>query len=690
MFRKEHNLGRAALLNGGGAIILCFIVAVINFWFVRYNTYDDMLFALSDYDFWIGAAEGQGRLKMYFSGPLAMVPHLIHSIHYLSAIRIMSWFIFIFMAACYLARLAGNKYVFPLAVIIISLLWSNSIGGHNLVVAYPFYISVTCALFMGSLILIHKQASTLSQAPTIVSAVILFATFVAGGELFFQYVPLLLICALINYVSSEDKRRSLLSGTIIIASITLAIFVTLTYRIIRPSSYAGNTSLNLEPGKVFDTYTTFTVGLFPGVQVVHNWHALFREPNQIATAFLIAAAAFVFLALLRRNLVSINLGKIGPVKIILVFAAFLAALCAPNILVSLTAKYQDWVQGGANNYLYSSMSYVAFALLISFVLLVSARKKLAYYPLISAAAALIFLTQLNNLYVGSIQKEASKRWELFEAAIQYIRNISGNSSATVALSESFFTGIPLDTYWQEYSKKKFNYSGSIKRGGDADVFLSYHPSFSAGGVMLYGTRSFVSAVFTTEHCSADYSCYLVKNGGPSIDLLESGYSDTIRKFALDNGTAIGSAYSYVLTRPIDRGSVVGVLYHDFWSERDRDITVSFSSGIDGLEGVEGNYWRWARAPAEITINSKSKATIKMSLSVTPVQDMKVDVSINDVKKSFNVKSGELSVLTIDGLLSEGGNHLKLGSDSAPIRLNEKDPRYFSFKLTSIKIEPAGQ
>lgn len=690
MCREKYNTSEAVLLSAAGAILLCFVVAVINFWLVRYNTFDDMQFALSDYDFWVAAAEGQGRLKMYFSGPLAMIPHIVHNIHYLSIVRILSWLVFIVMAAWYLTVLLGNKYIFPLAVIVISLLWSNSIGGHNLVVAYPFYVSMTCTLFIASLALIHKQASAPSQIPTIASAVILFATLVAGGEVFFQYVPLLIFCMLLSYFSAEDKKKSLLSGAIIAFSIVLALVATLTYRAFHPSSYAGNTALNLDAVRVLDTYTVFTIGLFPGVQVAHNWQALFRESSHIATAFLVATAALAFLAALRSGLANIDFGKIGPAKLALVSAAFLAALCAPNILVSLTAKYQGWVQGGANNYLYSSMSYVVFALLISILLAASSKKRFLYYPLVSVTAVIIFLTQLNNLYVGAVQKEASKRWELFEAAIQHIRSVSGSSSATVALSKSFFSGIPMDDYWQEYSRKKLNYSGSIKQGGEADVFLSYHQSLSAGGVVLYGTNALVSNIFTTKHCSALYRCYLAKNSELSVDLLENGYLDTTRKFALDNGTVVGGAYLYTLRRPVNRSSIIGVLYHDFWNEQDRDLIVSFANGIDDLEGVEGNYWRWARTPVDVAITSRSSMAAKISLSVVPVQDMTIDVSINEAKKTFNIKSGELSVLAIDGALLQGGNNLRLSSDSAPIRLNEKDQRYFSMKLTSIKVESAGQ
>lgn len=664
------------------AVGLALLVGVINFWSIRYNTTDDMILALSDYQFWMDTAVAQGRIKMYLSGLLAMIPHALSDIHYLSAVRIVAWLVLIISASAFLAISMRSKGVFAIGVITLSLLWSNSIGGHNMLVSYPFYVPIIASFFVGYLILYTLGARACSGRMILASAILLFLSLLIGGELYFQYVPLVALYFLFYLYVSGNKKDFAYKNVSILVAIMLPIAITIIFRQMHPSQYDGNTGISLDLPRLAKTYSTLTTGLFPGIQAAGNFDFIFEDRERVIISAILALLATVFLWSARSTLLRSEYSRPACIEKIFALAAILLAVLLPNILVSLTVKYQGWVKDGAGSYLYSSLSYIPIALLISIALHALAKNRVAYFVLSIIIGILIFATQLNNQFVGGVQRSASAKWDIFESAVLSTRS-SVNSSQAIGISSSFFKGTPKGNYWEQYAKFAFGFNGAVVEEDASGIYIAFHQSYENGGFALSGTKQNVSGVIIPRKCNRFTPCYLLSRDNNSANLIEPQTENEVKKTALDKGYVLGRTYVYTLPRVIPRDHILGLSFLDVDSLSASIPPVLFKTGVDGLEIGNGESWRWARTPAEILIASGKEQSANISLGLTAVEDMKINFYLNGKKTTAVFAKDERKKIELQGIFYAGQNTLSITTDVPPIRLNQADPRLFSFRITSI-------
>lgn len=669
-------------------ILFCLSLAIINFWYIRYDTNDDMIFALSDYSFWKDVAQKQGRISFYFAGPLAMVPHIFNDVNYLSAVRVFSWMFLVILIGVFFYTLFWNKSVISVAVLIVSLLWANTLGGHNMLVSYPFYISFNLALFVIFMTSINFYMRAKVEINYILPCVLLGVVLLLGGEIYFQYFPFVALVVFYLSVKSRDENGISYKNLYLTLSVFVIIFaIIVSYKLIYQSVYGGNSQLNFDFYRVLYTFFVLTFGMSPGVQPFLNRAYIFQSPSFILAAIVIALCVVYALMRMRSKLETLTITHLTARDRVFVLMSFALALCAPNFLLALTQKYQSWViDHSVSNYLYSSFSYVVMAIGLSAIVVLSARLRHLYIIVTIIVGLGVFITQVNNMTVGGMQRQASKKWELFDAAIKNVESFVSVEPPKIGLSDNFYDGIPQNYYWNAYASKKLNFKGVIEKGRGGDGFISYVPSRVQGPILLVGSNATIDSVITTEPCQLNQPCYLNSLRRYSDNLLGGEGGGSVRSIVLSGGgKVIGDTYSYRVQPSMERNRVLSFSFHDLASERLSTASVVFEKGVYGLETENGRYWRWAHTPVRLTISSTEADERDLRMDITPARDMVLTLSLNGKSQRVSAKKGVQQRIVLSSKIYRGESLLAIDSDVNSIRLNEKDPRFFSFMFNSIEI-----
>lgn len=672
-----------------GAILFCAFIGAINSWFVFYNTNDDMLIALSTYEYWHEIAKRQGRISFYLAGPLAMLPYLFEDINYLSAIRVFSWLFFVIVLSAFFSILFRRKSVFPIAMMSVSLLWTNTVGGHNMLVSYPFYFFTTASAFVIFLAMITLVIRGQLAINLIVPSMLLGFVLIIGGEIYFQYFPF--VIALIYYQCFEEKiqqakKRAVLHSVLI--SFLFSFVVIVLFRLVYPSQYSGNSTLSFNLTGLLQTFFVLTFGLFPGIQPFLTQKIDYFSISDIINAALVALVYMLFLLRLRTDIERKKDSNLTGRRILFIGVVFLFALVAPNFLVSLTAKYQNWVLHSTTNYLYSSFSYIVFSIGISSALIFAAHLKRLYSSLVFLVGFLVFLTQLNNISVGENQRASSARWELFSAVIKNIKTFTSIDSPKIGLSESFFDGIPQPYYWNQYATKRLGFEGEIIKGAGGNLLMSYVPSAKYGSILLVGSDKSVDFMITSQRCDVQRPCYVTGLGEDSENLIINGASTGgVRKVTLTNewGKAEG-VYFYRIQPGVPREKIISFSYFNMAQEWEKTTFVNFDRGVYDLETSNNSNWRWAKTPVELKIGSTSNEERDFEIEITPAKNMVLVMKLNGAKQRVPAKAGERQTIALRSIFPKEGLVLTIDSDEEPVQLNSKDPRLFSFAITSMRMK----
>lgn len=663
--------------------LFCILIFSMITWGVRYDTNDDMIFALSDYGYWKDTAAIQGRIAFYLAGPLAMLPHLANDLIYLSVVRILALCFFVFSVSLLIYSISKSRELASFVPIPLVFLASNSLGGHNFLVAYPFYIAFGMGLFLCTLAMILWGMQQQSLRVIGGSSLLLFLVLLLGGEFYFQYLPLILVGAFYFYWNNKDRQRCLVSYSIPSVAFLLALGVIISYRLFFPSQYSGNTSLSLDIGRILYTHFILSFGLLPGVQSFINRDDIFNNIIHIFAALLVAIIAFLFILYQRKSICETNLPDLIKYKMWWILAVLTIGFSVPNALISLTEKYQDWVTvHGTTNYIYSFFSYAIFSIFISILLVAFSRSRVLYFPIAGFVAVFIFYTQLNNLYVVDKQRHFSERWALFDAAVTRLSSDVRRQVHSIALSPSFFHGIPQPDYWQRYATKKLGFAGRITSGEDAEWYFGLYPSSRVGSVLLAGERGSVNYVFTSFRCSDSMPCFLRTSITNQAGISNMGFGGTQR---LLSELKIKDAFLSSPLSPVPDRAILGLSFHEFDGLLDGEVVTQFTEGVYDLERNDGAFWRWARVPSKIYLNSLADKNADIEIGLTPASDMILSIDLNGVNRQFDLRAGIPQTITFSGELTKGRNIVLIDSAVTPVRLNDFDPRHFSFMISSFNV-----
>lgn len=665
----------------------CALAVIIILWGIRFDNIDDMTFSLSNYDFWIGAAEAQGRIKMYASGPLAMLPYSFNSAASISIFRTIGWLCLVFSLAWYLSVLARNYFVGPVVVGITSLLWSNSVGGHNMLVSYPFYVPVIASLFILSLSAYTIESKRNKWSLHVMSSLLLFVTISLGGELYFPYVVIMALYGVFGFFLSKNRVLFLKSHILILIALAIPLAASVFYRVLHPSSYDGNSGVNFDLESFLATLVTLSGGLFPGVQAMKNLHYLVQDTSQVVSVIALSLSLFLLLAISRSNLADGLENKRVVNYVVSVMPLFLLGVFAPNTLISLTSKYQSWVESGVTDYLYSSLSFVAMVAIATILLVVFSRVRFVYYAYIVVLSVCAGLTQANNFYVADHQRAKAEKWDFIESAIDKISSGTPVVDLNISLSGDFYELMPTEDYWDRYAMVVLNKKYTFTRFAGEGYFIERLSQASDNGFLVVGFGSDVTHVLSRNYCDQLEVCFVITNKISVNGFLESGRKNGAVKIKLLAPEYRNGIYVYTLDAPLKKQALLGISQQRYEGAVSRsDMSIVFSQGVDGLEVGKSAQWRWARTPVKIDIDYNAQEKSLIRVTVCPAADMSLSAKIGGKTKVFQVKKDVSQDLLIDAVLNVGGTELSIESDVAPIKLNPLDPRYFSFQITGFDIQ----
>ena len=408
---------------------------------VRSVTWDDQSMYTSDRYFGIGAAYAQARISHFFNAFLMPVPYFFDSHIYFKTVQVITNIAFMVSIGALISILFRNRYLWYVYSILAFTLWQNS-DGHNLMVAYPFYIGFSIFTLSLSLIFFIYYLRLNKNSYLLFSLLAWILTY-KGSEFYLMYTPVFFIIA--YYESDKSILIEKLKDALIkikwhiLATFTLLVIYIL-FRIYAGSEYGGRT-LNLDFNSFLSSWLTYTVGLAPGIQFYYN----FKDYSISEFIQLIEFNMILVSMLTMYSLISLK-DKIQQIslngKYYLLIVAYL--ILAPNFLISWTIKYQYYVDyHNVNNYLYSSYSFFAILFAVIFVL-IKAKKKIHYNISVLILTALILLTQVNNKFVGMKQAHYSEKYFLLDALLE---------SSYLDHKKSGFT-ILAPTLWDEMTVTK--------------------------------------------------------------------------------------------------------------------------------------------------------------------------------------------------------------------------------------------
>jgi len=658
------------------------IVMAGNVWLSAYETDDDALFSLANYGFFAKSAVAQSRISFYLLYPFIKLPYIINDIRYISIAKLSSILLLISLMAYYLTILFENKSIFSIALVILALLWSNSAYSHNMLAAYPFYFLFMGHLFCIYLIAIEKIPAS-RHAINWLPCIPLIFFFLLSVEIFIQYIPLLFV---INYINI--KRKGLNEGWRpwwpLIVSVFIGVTVNVLYKSFNKSGYNGNTSVNIDLLAIADTYYKLTTGLFPGFQFFYNKNVLLLDFRDVVFATLISFVATVFLISSREGLRSKDI-DISIRGILLYLLCCVLAILAPNIFISLTSKYQRWAAAGVNNYLYSSYSYLAAALLIVCVMAYISKWRLAYFFLSVTLGCLIFMTQVNNSAIAQLQRSNTERWYLFDAAV----SLFNKAPDAIYISQGFFQrntseSFLRESYWPLYADKKKGIRSKIVISDGESAFLRLLGSSRSGAVLLQGENGRVDNVVTKMPCLKFNRCFLsVKNRNAGNYLL-NGADNFVEQIEIKNGRMMDGVHIYPVNIPL--ADIISFSNFPI-NKQSSDIRVGFDKGIYSLERRGDIIWRWAKVPAAIKVISGRNVSKTIEILIRPAINMDLSFGVQHAMQYAFLEANKDKILRVHvDLIKNEPLSILFESEKLPIKLNEKDHRVFSFQILSISIE----
>ncbi len=661
---------------------------------VRSVTWDDQSMYTSDYHFGIGAAYAQARIGHFFNAFLMPVPYFFDSHIYFKTVQMITNIAFIVSIGALISILFRNRHLWYVYSILAFTLWQNS-DGHNLMVAYPFYIGFSIFTLSLSLIFFIYYLRSNKNTHLLFSLLAWLLTY-KGTEFYLMYAPVFFIIA--YYESDKNILIEKLKDVFIkikwhiLATFTLFV-IYIVFRISVGSEYGGRT-LSLDFNSFLTSWLTYSVGLAPGVQFYYNFKD-YSIPELIQlidfNVILVSMLTMYSLISLKDKIQQISLNS----KYYFLIVAYL--ILVPNFLISWTVKYQYYVDyHDVNNYLYSSYSFFAILFVVIFVL-IKAKKSVHYNISVLILTALVLLTQVNNKFVGMKQAHYSEKYFLLDTLLESSYLDHKKSGFTILAPTLWDEMTVTKDYWikdawTRYSKKKVKEEVRIVRyADDKDAKAEYIVGGkNKSSFLTYSESNKLKAIFlSSEKCNKIHPCYLLStypslNGGVMYGAsIANGLVYKTQVISLPDQENIYGISTYHIKGDIDDRQMTMLLEYD--PTLDTQKVVDFDEGFYALEQDGGNQWIWAFGNGKINIKSPIDIKAQLMISLRTASKRTIKFKLNDKIYEMEFKDNKLRDIAFPVDLNKGNNTLEILSNAQPIKLSKADDRVFSYAIFDIKI-----
>lgn len=649
----------------------------------------------------------QGRIQFFlFHWLVIKLSFLIDSIFFIKLISTLSILINIFYFAYFLEKITAQKY-FGYLFIIVFVTFLQDSWDHFLLTASPLIYTVGFSLFLASL---HLYISENVTKQKLMISAALFVLTLQISEMFLLFS---LFYPLFSRIYLNKSIFHNVKYHIIFSAIYIAIYI--GFRVFYGTDYAGNTvgefsvldslktvciySLYTFPASLFLSTSIMGVGDLneflnypfdfnlsgnPVSKFKYNIKIIFFNIDEINVLWIIKYLFFVIVAFESLK----NIKKIDKKIIILLIISSILLLFLPNILHSVTNKYQQWaLLGNSKGYVGTYISYFGMTLLLTFGLILL--KTLGWFDRptflskFGLSIIILFLffvstfVSITNEAIFNHKKQSHYRWELMDKFFktEAFKDLK-EGSRIYALGLTDIIGIvdkykptpnERSDYWDRYilmkTGKKIELYEGYPEKVDADNYYvlkiiqpkNDYDTFAIFAKIKKDTELISNFYLLAKAKKTNVLSYETLDGFKSLPFRLKDEKDFL--LIKENNVSLNSIWvdypvrnrkeNTIFAKPMLKGSI--------YTDR---FEYSFSTNFYTEESSGMNTWHWSQKQSQLIINNKAKdpitVTLKFIVSTGQEKESEILIYIDEKAKnsikardkdkdfslSFNLKSGE--------------------------------------------------
>lgn len=427
--------------------------------FIGYTTSDDVQIARQGFlEVW-GYAQQAGRLTWVLSAPITLFSETQGSIWYSKILRII-WALALFHSAYLLVR--ERLLVAPtLLVLLFPIIFFLNDWDHHAFSSYPGLVIYGISCFLYSLHCFNIYLNSQKKVFLTLSLVLFCLSFIT--ELF----PSLFIF-LIFYPSEVLKERVKSSIFHFIALILLVYF----YIQFKGQVATYPLSINWLALEIWAVYSYSQIYTLSGLSIsdILNFGSTFYIKNIISILFIMVIIYINFSDKRGDEYKANNYSK--------TILWWLSLSIWINIPVALTSRYQEWVAGGSQAYLYSALSNFTASIAIGLLFLVLLKRfnRLKFLIIVLTILILSIFTfhQMKSYIVFREQRYSHERWIYMDILAK--RGLLKSDTCYIAPWLFELNGIVMirsSNYWDQYLNQNWGLNTRILKSGVDPQCLQY-------------------------------------------------------------------------------------------------------------------------------------------------------------------------------------------------------------------------
>ncbi len=720
-----------------------------------FTTRDDALIAinLDNRDFWSEAktaSEGQGRFQFFWGYALARVPFVIDNQVWYLTTKYGAFFLTVCALYYAIYKLFRSSWI-ALAVLVFFLSFIQNGWDHNLLTSFPFVFNSYVVLFLASLGLFATAIDQKKLTLAVLSGVLYF--FALGTELFVLFFPCFVAVLLFRGASDESIIRRLILRKQYILAVMLPLLVYLAiyflWRRIHPSSYDGNNLDGFNPLAAAKVVLTYSLNALPleSLQFVASSGQQFQFASSSNLPTLLAQLNVLHFIkpavtglLFARLMTSTRFTAHNTGTLLIGAALALLGVFLPNLLLSFSQKYQNWVASGSKSYTYTYYSFISATVSAGLILSFVNAKSRLWHPKIRIviitigimiSMVLSFVIESRNQYIAFDQKLSHRRWQLVDETIKspnFMKIPDGSTIIAPTLFQHFRgTATVSGDYWDRYIKYKTGKNLQVVKQKCTGMTPCYSLVFRQAShsddqfIILKRLKEATSLVFTEvsvfsipNYAGATLSgSFIPAEGSPKLEIDGTPIVNVgAGIFSVKIPLVVGTGFARMATLS---GNVEfipeGVTISPFDIEpRLRSLSAELADGIDfgereypdflaevtGMSGHE-SWGRWTDAATGPVAKFRFKQPLpkKFTLEIVarafgPNYGVPVKVQVGRVEKTFLLNPKNMTPYPMVFETDGAADTLEI-TPPKPTSPNDIDPRdgdkrKLGIGLTSLKIK----
>lgn len=737
--------------NDRSLIILFLLILYILTFFplisTGFTTKDDTEIALQFFNFHqiSSNAQLQGRIGLFLASPLSLIPYIYQNEFYYQLIRLGAP---IFLLSCLfvLLRTIYRNSIPSLLLVTLFLAFIQNSWEHNLVTSYPFVFNVIFCFLIISILFFIKYVETSNFYYGLSSAFFYFLSL--SAELFILYFFIFILLSISHnkkiYQSRIVTREFFIS---LISMLLPIIFATLLYFIIyflfrhfNPSTYDGNQIELADWTKMLRVVWQYSISSFPGYYFLYDIFSgkinLMSSPinslYEIRVEWIVKAVIVFYMIF---YILSKNKEKFDNRRLTIGLLVSILCIFVPNILLSLTGKYQHWVAVGSKSYVYTYYSFIGTVCSLSLISVLVTNhlirfpkiRKLVTLFIAASAATVCLATDFHNFYTTQDQTLSQSKWRtidrfLLTPEFQSLKNGSLIYAPSLFKYRGIVANHPL--YWSQYISRKSGKTINVIEKIPASkpiindiYFLKYEQEPNTDSqYLVFSPISNINEWYQTglmQEPSITIFSYSKNKLLTIFGFLSNNRSSDLlgvpQKIFVNNAL-VGNSTESVFVQTVNQlkaiGDFISIKVHSESITLDpnrilvtyytsppqmKEFDLSLESGFHGWEWEnENRKFSWTNGNAQINIRNSTttltKAKLIFSLGTLKLPGLVTLNTSEGLLASYDLAPGKDKDVETEIILKPGDNKL-LFETNIPAELpNNGDTRKITFRISNFRIE----